>query len=206
MVTLTLPATPGLRSSKFGLESNTQIFRSPLNGATQSLELPGARWRASFTLPPMRRAQAAAWLATLVRLRGSAGRFFAGDPDAKTPRGVATGAPLVNGASQTGASLITDGWSAYVTGILLSGDYVAFQNGAGNRELHMVVADADSDGTGNVTLVIEPPIRTSPADGAALIVNAATCEMMLVDDEQAAWDVDQIGVFGLSFSGIEAVL
>ena len=100
MATLTLPATPSFRTSNFGLHSNTQIFRSPLDGSVQTLEMTGAQWGATFTLPPTQRAAFAAWQAFLVKLRGSSGRFFAGDPDATTPRGVATGAPLVNGPAR----------------------------------------------------------------------------------------------------------
>jgi hypothetical protein len=205
MPILALPPSPAFARSRFRLLSNTQTFVSPLDRSVQTLELPGARWAAEFTLPPMKRAQVAAWLAFLVQCRGGAGRFYAGDPDGKTPRGVATGAPQVDGASQTGVNLATKGWSASVAGILKAGDYVAFDAGAG-RELHLLTADAASDGAGKATLALEPPIRTSPANNATLIVNAATCVMRLADDAQAAWDVDQLGVFGLAFSAVESFL
>ncbi len=60
MPTLTMPAAPGFRASRFGLIANTQTFRSPLDGTLQTLELTGARWQANYELPPMARAQAAA--------------------------------------------------------------------------------------------------------------------------------------------------
>ncbi len=203
MTLITLPATPGYQTSSFSLMTNTQRFVSPLDGTSQTRELPGAKWRGSYTLPPMPRATAAPWLAALAKLRGGANRFKEGDPDCRTARGVATGTPLVNGAAQTGASLITDGWTAGQTGILLAGDYIEFTNGNGNAALHLVVADANSDGSGNATLAIEPPIRTAPADNAAIVVTAPKCEMALIDDEQAVWQADQTGLFSISFSGIE---
>lgn len=89
MTIYTLPAQPGFASSRFGLASNTAIFRSPLTGQAQTIERPGARWQASYTLPPMKRGQMAAWQAFLSSLRGSAGRFYAYDPDAAAPRGQA---------------------------------------------------------------------------------------------------------------------
>jgi len=89
MTILSLPGSPAFASSQFGLVSNTQTFISPLSGQSQSIERPGARWRADYTLPPMKRAQAAVWQALLLQLRGGAGRFYGYDPDARTPRGTA---------------------------------------------------------------------------------------------------------------------
>lgn len=202
MTIYTLPSSPAIRRSSFGKVANTRYFTSPLNGRTQTVELPGARWQASYTLPAMTRAKAATWQAWLARLQGMAGRFYAYDPDARTPRGTATGTPLVKGASQTGLSLITDGWTSGVTGILLAGDYIAFDTSAG-RELRMVVADATSDGSGNATLTLDAPIRTSPADNEPLILTDPSCIMMLADDT-VTWDADEAGVYTLAFAAVEA--
>ncbi len=198
MPTLTMPSTPGFRASRFGLMANTQTFRSPLDGTVQTLELTGARWRANYELPPMKRVQAAAWTAFLTELLGSAGRFFGFDPDARSPRGSGLGSPLVNGAGQTGKGLIVDGWSELETGLLLPGDY--FEVGG---ELKMATAPAASDSSGEATLAFTPPLRASPADGAALTLVDPKVTMMLADDEQAFWDADRASLYGISFAGVE---
>lgn len=203
MTIYTMPSTPGFVRSTFGLVANTQIFSSPLSGAMQTLEMPGARWMATYTLPPMKRAQAADWIAFLVKLRGQANRFYAYDPDAKTARGIATGTPLVNGGSQTGNTLVTDGWTISQTGILKAGDYISFTAG-GHTVLHMVVADANSDGSGNATFTIEPVLRASPADNAVITVASATCEMVLSSPD-VKWDGDHVSRFGILFEGVEAL-
>ncbi|MCK5132402.1 MAG: hypothetical protein KAR40_09670 [Candidatus Sabulitectum sp.] len=76
--------------------------------------------------------------------------------------------PLVNGASQSGESLITDGWQAS-TAVLKAGDIITIadvnainpQNrdltGSGVRQF-TVTEDVTSDGAGNATLSIAPPI------------------------------------------------
>jgi len=202
MTTLTMPDTT-FRAVRFGLKTNTQTFRSPLNGAVQTLELPGARWFGTFDINPRTRAQAAAWQAFLVNLSGSAGRFSAFDPSATSPQGAYDSSldnPLVNGASQTGTSLVTDGWRANITGILKAGDYFSV-----NGEFKMVVADVDTDASGAATITFRPALRSSPPDNAALTLINPTVTMMLVDDDQAVWDSSLPNVIeGISFSGIEA--
>ncbi len=151
----------------------------------------------------MKRAEAAAWAAFLARLNGRTGNFYAGDPSAETPRGAATGTPLVNGAGQTGTSLITDGWTGPTINILRAGDYIAWDTPTSWREMHMVVSDANSDAGGAVTLVVTPPIRESPADNATIITASATCVMMLASDDSGAWDINEALFYGVEFNAEE---
>jgi hypothetical protein len=115
----------------------------------------------------------------LTQLRGASGRFYLHHFGRGTPQGTATGVPVINGASQAGNSVVTDGWSNSVTDIVKAGDYLGF-----NDELHMVTANANSDGSGNATITIEPPMRTSPADDDTITVTDPTCIMRLTDDRQ----------------------
>lgn len=100
--------------------------------------------------------------------------------------GTLGGTPLVNGATQTGSSLVTDGWTAGQT-VLKKGDIFTIQGIYGvHREtrqpfgyLQQFVATADvtADGSGNATIPISPAITTtgpfqtvsvSPADNAPI--------------------------------------
>lgn len=182
---------------------NTREHVSPLTKSVQVLEFTGARWLASFGLPPMPRATAEIWLAFLASLEGKVGRFYAGPPDALVPRGIGTGTPVVSGASQTGTSLATTGWTASQTGILLAGDYLAWNTPSGWRELHIVCADANSDGGGAATLTLAPPIRESPANGAGLIITSPSCVMALATDAEASWSVDATMLYGVRFNAEE---
>jgi hypothetical protein len=99
------------------------------------------------------------------------------------------GTPLVNGASQTGSSLVTDGWTAAAASRLKKGDIFTIagvymvnpQTKATLSKLQqfVVTADVSSDGSGNLTAAIFPSIITSgatqtvsasPADNAAITV------------------------------------
>lgn len=205
MAILSIPTITGIRRSRFGRRVGGRAMTSPFTGYTQTTDAASGQWYATYTLPPMKRAKADIWRAWLLSLKGRTGRFYGYDPDATSPRGaVGTSTPLVKGGSQTGSSLLTDGWDAGVTGILKAGDYVAFDVDGGDRRLlRVVTADVNSDGSGNATLPLDFPIRTSPDDNEPLILTKASCVMML-DDEATTWDTDEAGVFTITFGGVEA--
>ena len=141
---------------------------------------------------------AAEWRAAMTSLRGLQGTFSMGDPIySGTPRGTAGGTPLVNGASQTGNSLITDGWSASAT--FLKGDYF----GLGGY-LYMSTTDVTADGGGNATLVFEPTLRASPSNNDALDITSPTTTFRLLTDE-AVWDEQPGPFWGFTFNAVEAL-
>lgn len=199
---ITLPTSPGIRSSRFGLRSNTLMYESPVSRVQQVSERGGAQWWLEYEWPPMLRAQAAALIAALVSLRGRRGFFKGYDPDARTPRGVATGTPLVNGGSQTGNSLATDGWTPSTAGILKAGDY--FSVAAPDQRLYQVVEDASSNGSGQATLVIEPALRVSPTNNATITVTNPFGHFRLLTDE-VGWDANHVRVFGLRIAALEVL-
>lgn len=103
--------------------------------------------------------------------------------------GARGGTPVVNGAGQTGASLITDGWSNSITGVLKAGDIFTIagmyavnpvtKQSTGRLQQFTVTADANSDGSGNSTLSISPSIVATGttqnvsgtvADGTAITI------------------------------------
>ncbi len=199
---VTIPKPAGIRAIRFVLQSNTRIFQSPVNKSIQTVQLPGAQWLGTYRYPPMKRSDAAQVIAFLRNLEGRVGRFYAGDISAIAPLG-AGGNPWVDGAGQTGKELNTRNWTPSITNILKAGDYFAFDTPTKWRELHQVTEDVSSDGSGNATLKITPALRESPADGAIVILSSPTCVMMLADDGQGGWDVDDASIYGIVFSAME---
>ena len=194
-----IPSVPNFTTSSFYLQFNTQEFESPLSKSVQRVQLSGPRWVASFSLPSMIRDTVSEWITFFNNLRGNLNTFNAFDPEGKIPRGSAGGTPLVNGASQTGNTLITDGWPISTNGILLKGDYFSL-----NGELKQITEDANSDGSGNATLTFEPNLRNSPADDAPLTTQNATVEMILANDNAGIFTTDPNGIYlPKSFSAFE---
>jgi hypothetical protein len=195
--------TTQMKSVRFGRSENTEVFESPISGSVQTAELTGGKWMATFSLVTLTRAEAQAWIAFLIKLRGMSGRFYAHDPSNVSALGSLTGsAPVVNGGSQTGDSLLVSGFALSTTGVLLAGDAISFDT-ATWRERHIVTTDVDSDSSGNATIPLAFPIRESPIQSDPIVTTRASCIMRLADNDQAFWDVQQALRFGIQFTGVE---
>lgn len=102
------------------------------------------------------------------------------------------GTPVMNGATQAGSSIATNGWTASITNLLNNGDMVTFagvfsvnpQSRASTNFLanFVITAPVNSDSGGNATLPISPAIVTtgayqnvtgSPANLAAIVVKGS---------------------------------
>jgi len=62
-----------------------------------------------------------------------------------------------------------------------AGDFIKF---SGHDKVYMVVSDANSDGSGNSTLTIEPQLATALADNETITVNNVPFTMRLSKDAQ----------------------
>lgn len=159
MTTFAFPSiTP--TSNTFELVANTRTFQSPLTNAIQTTSRKGSLWKATLQFSNLSGADRKVMQAFLAALNGQQHRFTLHD-HSHTRRGAGGGTLRVNGGSQSGTTLLCDGATASVANYLRAGDYISF-----NNELHMVVADTNSDGTGAVSISVAPPIRKTPANDA----------------------------------------
>lgn len=204
MAILNFPSAMPLPSSnEWLLRSRTQHSISELDGTVQTIALPGAYWFCTVSYTTLNATRWRALEAFLASLEGAAGRFYFGPQHAKTPVGTGAGTPLVQGASQTGSSLITDGWTPS-SAILKAGDYFHFDV-SGKRELKIVTSDVTANGSGVATIAFKPPIRTSPADNAPIVTSSPSCVMMLADDDQGSISYRTAGLAGVTLAMREAV-
>jgi len=198
MTTFTFPAiTPS--TNTFELVANTRTFQSPLTNAIQTSSRKGSLWRASLQFNNLSGADRKVMQAFLVKLNGQEHRFTLHD-HSHTRRGAGGGTLRVNGGTQSGTSLVCDGATASVANYLRSGDYISF-----NNELHMVVADANSDGSGNITLSIAPPIRKTPADDTVVDYTVPVSGVFLLAGP-ASWQTTPSITSSYTIEAVEDVL
>lgn len=172
---LASPAQFGIATVRWAPMTNTARAKAPftLRDAVQVFD--GAMWTGQLTIRPHGGPTGRGLAAWLTSLQGRRGSFLLGDPASDVPLGSAAstpGTPVVDGAAQTGAAVDLRGLPASATGYLLAGDYLQIGSGATAR-LHMALEDVDSDAGGLATATIWPPLRSSPADGATVVVSDA---------------------------------
>jgi hypothetical protein len=182
------------------------MSRSAFSGSLQSYLWPGEWWEADVTLPQMTRADAEYWIAFLVSLRGVSGTLLLWDPAGKSPQGNPLGSPQVSGANQLGIQLVTTGWTASTTGLLLPGDYIQLgpSTAVPNPRLYKVLTQTNSDNNGNATLDIFPRLRESPANGDSIATSNCVGTFRLAKND-AEWDIDAARIYGISFQTLEAI-
>lgn len=178
---MSYPTTPKPRTVERTSISPTFVSKAH-SGKRQARAVGSHMWKFKLDYPPMTRATFAPLDAFLVAQRGQYATFTFVLFGHESPLGIATGTPLVKGASQTGRSVTTDGWTINQTGILKAGDFIKF---GGHSKVYMITADANSDGSGNATLTIEPALMTSPSDNEAITASNVPFTCALASDSSA---------------------
>lgn len=124
-----------------------------------------------------------AWAAKI----GFGGKVAIPDPDHLPPGDDGVRPRLangqVNGGSQTGNSLVTDGWDANQL-ILSEGDPLQIIEG----QLFQATDDVLSDGSGNATIPVWPAMKTSPPDGKIVEINYPHLHSLLLGSVEVHTD------------------
>lgn len=200
---LTFPDDITLNEIQVTLRNSSAKNTSPFSLEEQVYDFGGEVWEISGSLPPMDRVLAEKYNSFILSLRGQVGTFLMPIAGAKTPLGAWSGTPLVNGNSQTGDELDIKGLTPSQTDIIKAGDFISLGTGT-NTRLHKVVANADSDGSGNATVTIVPRLRTSPTDGDTVTINSAMGVFRLTG-QTAQYSANPSSLYSLSFECREAL-
>jgi len=193
---LALPTNIGIASIQLRAVNAVAYSRSPFTFAGQAHTYSGEAWEADVTLPPMNRADAEAWIAFLVSLRGQHGTFRLHDPSATSPRGTATGMTITGGVGdRTITSVVTSGRT------LKAGDYFGIVSG-GKYRLHKVLQDYVGTGSAS-NLEIWPALRGSYTN-LNVDLTSPEGEFRLTSNEQA-WTINSASIYGITFGAMEAL-
>lgn len=213
---LALPSSLKVRSLRISLDDAVAVSTSPYTFKQQAQSHQGQMWIFEVVVAPMKGEQAAACEAWITALRGRYGIFTIGDSARKTPRGTGGGTPQVNGGSQSGMYLVTDGWN-HSELVLKAGDYIQFGcvneftgeftgefGGDPIARLHKVLEDVTTNSSGQATISIWPRLRSSPVDNAAITVTNCKGTFRLAENLRG-WDIDEAKIYGFSFKAVEAL-
>ena len=206
MSVIALP-TSGLQVHQFGFgqQDYSLTFANPDTGAQQSRILAPARWTCTMTLNlSVGQSQAALWRTMIMQLRGKTNQLAVYDIKNPAPAGTARGTMILNSGTGAlavgGTTLIIAGATA--SGTLKQGDWLGVGSGA-TRQLFSVQADAVADGSGNITVTVEPPSRYAQLAGASVTWDKPTCLMRRVDSG-VSWSANSWAEGNISLNLIES--
>ena len=157
--------------------------RSMFTRSRQVLAFPtGYIWAMRCSLGETEPDEAAIIRSFLMRLEGRQNVFRFPVPGyvGRQLSGYTGAAGLVNGGSQLGRQIITDGW-ANSTRVIANGEYLTI-----NDELKVATADASSNGSGQATINFLPPLRVPPPDNAPIVIDSPHALMAKAESEVTA--------------------
>jgi len=195
---LTMPTIKDVNSFTLYMENVVAVSESKFTLQQQVQAHDGDRWVLEMSLPVMDREDSQAWTSFIAKLRGRRGTFLYQPVLFKDILGSGLGGPLVNGASQTGYELITDGWTPTSTDVLKAGDFFQLDN-----QLYMNLVDVSSDGGGNATLDIWPRARNH-GNNIALVLTSPAGIFRLLDNAPRAVAFDGSHLFSTVLRAAEA--
>lgn len=159
MAVITFPESLERVEMTWGSRRNDSEFRSIFGAQAQEVAAP--LWEVTLMSPIAPEDISGGWKALLMQLRGRVNQIAMWDMARPAPRGTMRGTMLLDTAALQGATSIdisTDVSQAAKT--LVQGDLIGIGSGI-TQQVVMVVANAVADVSGNITVLIEPPLRNA---------------------------------------------
>lgn len=175
MTTITLPSTPKPQTMSWRLLMPTQANVSSWTGKRQVVASGRGWWECDFNLPPIvGSTNINAWRAFVALARGTANDFYI--PVDPTAQSALSNTVRTNGVDQTGRAIATDGWPNSTT-VLQAGQFVTI-----NDQLLQVTSNVTSNGSGQATIAVEPPVRQPVADNSVVEYKNPFCKMYMTEE------------------------
>lgn len=210
-----LPEPLAVRSCTFQ-PLYTQVRAPTRGGLTQVANVAPDLWDIKYETPPLRAADAKAWRAWVASLRGGARLFKAYDPVARWASAYPSG---YGGMSRAGGGGSFDGTATlFAIGgtldtvtlttlpaafVLTVGDMLSFPFASGvGQTLHRVVEGATANGSGAVTVTVEPTVPIAAATGVAVALEKPWCKAVIdAKSISAPWTIGKRST--LAFAAVQ---
>ena len=195
MALKTAPTDIGFAQITLSAMNAVATSESPFTYKQQIVQHTGQAWKASVTIPPVRRDLGEPWVAFLLSLQGPVHTFLLGDPNCVAARGTAVDGDIVATGTAGDCSVtltLSNG------GTLKAGDYI--QLGASSTaRLHKVLADVSATGSVDIW-----PNLKATYSGAAVTVDNAKGVFRLTSNVQD-WQIGNSSTYGISFEAVEVI-
>ena len=184
----------GIENMQRQLFAAASMVQSPFTLSFQTQDWGGRQWRYEMELTITEGNAAKKLSSFFAKLGGPVTSFLFKDPSIKNT--ALTSTVLVDGAGQTGNTLLTSGWDSNE---LVEGDFFSLNNGT-SHNLYQLTEDV-SHSSGGATLTFVPSLRVSPADDTSVEIKEPTITLNMTSPIPA--NITRPVRYSFSFSAIE---
>lgn len=175
MTIIALPESVASTAGGFSVKQMTYEFEdvSDTTGASSSRILGPARWGLSMRgMDDMSPEQSDEWVSLMLRLRGTVNRLAAWDISRPVPLGTMRGTLELSAACSIGDnSLSISGGLGQAGTTLRTGDWLQIGTGMGTSQLIKVNQTATANGSGIITINLDPAMRYAFSIGTPVTWN-----------------------------------
>jgi len=165
MSVITFPSALKIDASVWSQTRMDVAFNSAFG--SQAAELSPPLWSVRLSAPTMFETESGEWQALEMKLRGQTNQLELWNHARTAPRGTMRGTMTLNTAAAQGDTTLSIIAATEATKTLKAGDLLGIGT-ATTQQVVMVVADATANGSGVISVTVEPPLRNSHLIAAAV--------------------------------------
>lgn len=199
MSVISLPSGIVIEKQSWGQRRNDVLFRSMFG--SQSIEVSAPLWETTISAPTQYESTSGAWQTLVMSLKGQVNQLALYNIARPAPLGTMRGTMTLNAGAAQGATTLSIAASEQNAKTLKQGDYLGLGSGT-TQQVVVVMADATSNGSGVISVTIEPPIRNAFSSGAAITWDKP-CALFRRSDSKSSWDYSSNLVDGFTLSLVE---
>lgn len=199
MSVITFPSTLDVEKFSWSQQRKDLFFESVFG--SQSVEISSPVWNASITALMVYESDAGPWQSLIMQLRGKVNQLALHNLGRPVPRGNFRGSPTFNTAPVAGDTTLSIVSSGQAGKTLLAGDFIGFGSTT-TQQVVMVLADATADGSGIISVTVEPPLRNAFASGAEVTWDKPKA-LFRRKDSNTKWDYESDMFSGIMLDLIE---
>ena len=192
---MSFPTTVNPKAISFSSNRPNSISYT-LSGKRSVRQFASQYFSFSVAMPPLNQTQFQEYYAFLVSQKGAFTPFNIEYPLNNQGPDKNSSSVVTRSIHSAGATTVAvDGLTASTNDVIKAGDLIKFN---GHDKVYLVTGDVNSNGSGQGSINIEPPLQASTTDNEAVDLNKPVLKVALSQDD-ILYSTDATGVFDLSF-------
>ena len=192
---MSFPTTVQPKSISFSSNRPNSISYT-LSGKRSVRQFASQYFSFSVTMPPMTKSVFQVYSAFLISKKGGFTAFdFAYPVDNLGANRTSTSVKTRTTHAVGSTAIAIDGLSASTNDVIKGGDLIKFN---GHTKVYLVVGDVNSNGAGQGTVTIEPPLQSALVNNEVLVLNRPNINVALLQDD-ILYSTDASQMFYLNF-------